>query len=118
MGRSRRHEHGGAARQRRRRNADGALFGARGPAAAHQADTLRKRDRSRTRAQLSGARHARRPARVPEGLKGAVMIFSLEVRRALKGDCLLLHFGTADEPELAIIDAGPATVYKEHLLPR
>ena len=28
------------------------------------------------------------------------MIFSLDVRRARKGDCLLLHFGTSD-------DAGP-----------
>ena len=26
------------------------------------------------------------------------MIFSLDVRRARKGDCLLLHYGTDDEP--------------------
>ena len=35
------------------------------------------------------------------------MIFSLDVRRARKGDCLLLHFGTKDEPGLVMIDGGP-----------
>ena len=29
------------------------------------------------------------------------MIFSLDVRRARKGDCLLLHFGTKAKPGLA-----------------
>ncbi len=43
------------------------------------------------------------------------MIFSLDVRRARKGDCLLLHFGTANEPGLMLIDGGPAGVYKPHL---
>ena len=32
------------------------------------------------------------------------MIFSLDVRRARKGDCLLLHFGTPKEPGLVMID--------------
>lgn len=46
------------------------------------------------------------------------MIFSLEVRRARKGDCLLLHFGTPAEPGLIVIDGGPSAVYKPHLRPR
>jgi hypothetical protein len=46
------------------------------------------------------------------------MVFSLEVRRARKGDCLLLHFGSNDEPGLIIIDGGPKSVYKPHLKPR
>ena len=46
------------------------------------------------------------------------MIFSLDVRRARKGDCLLLHFGTNDEPGLVMIDGGPSNVYKPHLKPR
>jgi hypothetical protein len=46
------------------------------------------------------------------------MIFSLEVRRARKGDCLLLHFGSNDDPGLIIIDGGPKSVYKPHLKPR
>ena len=43
---------------------------------------VRERHRSRPRAQLPGARHARRAARLPEHLRGAAMIFSLDVRRA------------------------------------
>jgi hypothetical protein len=46
------------------------------------------------------------------------MIFSLEVRRARKGDCLLLHFGSNVDPGLVIIDGGPKSVYKPHLKPR
>jgi len=46
------------------------------------------------------------------------MIFSLEVRRARKGDCLLLHFGSNDDPGLIMIDGGPKNVYKPHLKPR
>ncbi|MGA7213023.1 MAG: hypothetical protein WBX20_02350 [Terrimicrobiaceae bacterium] len=46
------------------------------------------------------------------------MIFSLEVRRARKGDCLLLHFGSKDDPGLMMIDGGPTGVYKPHLKPR
>ena len=46
------------------------------------------------------------------------MIFSLDVRRARKGDCLLLHFGSKDEPGLVLIDGGPRDVYKPHLRPR
>ena len=46
------------------------------------------------------------------------MVFSLEVRRARKGDCLLLHFGTAQKPGLVMIDGGPNAVYERHLRPR
>ena len=46
------------------------------------------------------------------------MIFSLDVRRARKGDCLLLHFGSKDEPGLVMIDGGPSGVYAPHLKPR
>jgi hypothetical protein len=46
------------------------------------------------------------------------MIFSLDVRRARKGDCLLLHFGSKKEPGLAMIDGGPSNVYVPHLKPR
>jgi len=46
------------------------------------------------------------------------MIFSLDVRRARKGDCLILHFGTKQEPGLVLIDGGPKSVYAPHLKPR
>src|ERR1043165_9476018 len=47
-----------------------------------------------------------------------MMIFSLDVRRARKGDCLLLHYGTAEKPGLVMIDGGPRGVYAPHLRPR
>jgi hypothetical protein len=46
------------------------------------------------------------------------MIFSLDVRRARKGDCLLLHFGTKQAPRLMLVDGGPKDVYKPFLRPR
>lgn len=46
------------------------------------------------------------------------MIFSLDVRRARKGDCLLLHFGSKQDPGLMMIDGGPKSVYGPHLRPR
>jgi beta-lactamase superfamily II metal-dependent hydrolase len=46
------------------------------------------------------------------------MIFSLDVRRARKGDCLLVHFGTKSDPGLVVIDGGPSQVYKPQLRPR
>jgi len=46
------------------------------------------------------------------------MIFSLDVRRARKGDCLLVHYGSEDDPGLALIDGGPAQVYQPQLKPR
>lgn len=45
-------------------------------------------------------------------------VFSLDVRRARKGDCLLLHYGTKNDPKLALIDGGPTNVYRPHLRPR
>jgi beta-lactamase superfamily II metal-dependent hydrolase len=46
------------------------------------------------------------------------MIFTLDVRRAKKGDCLILHYGTKKDPGLMLIDGGPSQVYKPHLKPR
>jgi hypothetical protein len=46
------------------------------------------------------------------------MHFSLDVRRARKGDCLLLHFGSKDDPGLIMIDGGPKSVYRPQLRPR
>ena len=46
------------------------------------------------------------------------MIFSLDVIRARKGDCLMLHYGAADDPHLIMIDGGPKSVYTPHLRPR
>ncbi len=46
------------------------------------------------------------------------MIFSLDVCRARKGDCLLLHGGTKAKPSLVMIDGGPKAVYKPFLKPR
>jgi hypothetical protein len=46
------------------------------------------------------------------------MLFSLDVVRARKGDSILLHYGSKDDPRLAIIDGGPKAVYAPHLKPR
>jgi hypothetical protein len=46
------------------------------------------------------------------------MLFTLEALKAKEGDCLLLHWGTADAPKLAIIDGGPGRVYETFLRPR
>ena len=46
------------------------------------------------------------------------MIFSLDVRRARKGDCLLLHFGSKNAPGLVMIDGGPSDVFAPQLRPR
>jgi hypothetical protein len=46
------------------------------------------------------------------------MIFSLEVRRARSGDCLILHYGSQAAPGLLLIDGGPAQVYSSFLRPR
>ena len=42
----------------------------------------------------------------------------LEALRAKFGDCLLLHFGTAATPRLAVIDGGPPGVFNDALRPR
>src|SRR5688572_24593107 len=46
------------------------------------------------------------------------MLFSLDVIRARKGDCSILHYGSEDDPRLMIIDGGPRGVYAPHLKPR
>jgi hypothetical protein len=46
------------------------------------------------------------------------MIFSLDVIRARKGDCLILHYGSKDNPHMVMIDGGPSGVYTPHLRPR
>ncbi len=46
------------------------------------------------------------------------MFFTLDVRRARKGDCLILHYGTKNDPGLILVDGGPSSVYKPHLKPR
>jgi len=46
------------------------------------------------------------------------MLFTLEVLPAKEGDCLLLHWGTAAKPQLALIDGGPKGVFKAKLGPR
>src|SRR5215213_1737907 len=46
------------------------------------------------------------------------MHFSLDVLKARKGDCLMLHFGTKDNPHSILIDGGPSGVYRPHLRPR
>jgi hypothetical protein len=47
-----------------------------------------------------------------------MMIFSLEALRARHGDCLLIHFGTPQNPRTILIDGGPQTVYMDALRPR
>lgn len=46
------------------------------------------------------------------------MLLSLDVLPARKGDCLILHYGSKDDPGLILIDGGPSQVYKPHLKPR
>jgi hypothetical protein len=45
-------------------------------------------------------------------------MFALEAIKAKHGDCLLLHWGTANDPKLALIDGGPNRVYPDFLKPR
>src|SRR5262245_53396507 len=42
----------------------------------------------------------------------------MDLRRAAKGDCFLLHTGTKDEPGLVMVDGGPSGVYAPELKPR
>lgn len=46
------------------------------------------------------------------------MRFSLDVLRAHKGDCLIVHYGTKEDPHLIMIDGGPNDTFKPHLRPR
>ena len=46
------------------------------------------------------------------------MLFSLDVIRARKGDCLVLHYGSQDKPCMVLIDGGPRGVYGDSLKDR
>ena len=46
------------------------------------------------------------------------MVFTIEALEAAHGDALLLHYGPADEPMLAVIDAGPSGIYRRSVSPR
>lgn len=46
------------------------------------------------------------------------MAITFEALPAHKGDALLLHFGTAAKPLLAVIDGGPSKTYRPALKPR
>ena len=46
------------------------------------------------------------------------MRFSLDIIRARKGDCLIVHYGTARRPRLLLVDGGPSGVYAPQLRPR
>ncbi|MEO5646119.1 MAG: hypothetical protein ABIQ91_01445, partial [Candidatus Paceibacterota bacterium] len=46
------------------------------------------------------------------------MLFTLEILQAKQGDCLLLHYGTPNEPRIIVIDGGPAGIYRNFLKPR
>jgi beta-lactamase superfamily II metal-dependent hydrolase len=46
------------------------------------------------------------------------MFFSLDVLRAHKGDCLMLHYGSKNDPHLWLIDGGPGDTYLPQLKPR
>ncbi len=46
------------------------------------------------------------------------MLFTLEAVFAKHGDALILHYGTATDPSLTVIDGGPPSVYADHLRPR
>lgn len=43
------------------------------------------------------------------------MLFTLETLRSRHGDCLLLHYGSRQNPKLALIDGGPSRVYTQFL---
>jgi hypothetical protein len=45
-------------------------------------------------------------------------LFTLEALAAKHGDCLLLHWGSASSPRLALIDGGPSGVYTRFLSKR
>jgi hypothetical protein len=66
---------------------------------------------------LAGERFTLERARVVEPPR-TTMIFSLEVVRARRGSCLLLHFGPRHDPGLILIDGGPRGVYGPFLRPR
>ena len=45
-------------------------------------------------------------------------ILRLEVIQAKKGDCLILFYGSENDPHIILIDGGPGRVYEDFLFPR
>ena len=45
-------------------------------------------------------------------------VFTLEALAARHGDCLLLHWGSPQDPNLILIDGGPNGVWRKFLRPR
>lgn len=45
-------------------------------------------------------------------------LFTLEALEAEYGDCLLLHYGTTQDPKTVLIDGGPPTIYRKRLRAR
>jgi beta-lactamase superfamily II metal-dependent hydrolase len=45
-------------------------------------------------------------------------MFALEAIKAKHGDCLLLHWGSDNDPRIGLIDGGPDTTYTKFLKPR
>ena len=45
-------------------------------------------------------------------------MFTLEALQAHDGDCLLLHYGSKQDPKLILIDGGPTGIYKSVLKAR
>ncbi len=91
-----RHQHGGAACERRRGAADRPPPRADRPAAAGEGDPRQQRHRSRPRAALPGTRAwwtCCAPCNRSE--TRTVMLFTLEALQANDGDCLLLHYQPA-----------------------
>lgn len=43
------------------------------------------------------------------------MFFTIEALQAKKGDALLIHYGTPNNPTLLVVDGGPAGVYRHSL---
>jgi hypothetical protein len=70
LGRAGRHQHGGAARERRSGAPHGPVCGTDRPAPPHQGSPVPDRHRSGAGEDLPGARHARRAPRLPEHLNG------------------------------------------------
>ena len=46
------------------------------------------------------------------------MIFTFEALQADKGDCLILHYGSNNDPKIIVIDGGPGNIYRNSLKPR
>ena len=116
-----RHEHGRTVRQRCGCAASRPQPRAGRKTRSGQRDPVRERNRPRPRALLPRPRPRRHPQSAPidlTSIRETTMIFTLEVLKASEGDCLLLHWGTPDDPKLAVIDGGPGRTWETSLRPR